>query len=220
MPSRSTITRERTHQFSSDSAGEFGNIFRGEKYGNIFRAGEYGSIFVGGFTIGDLESFIFSDDDILFHVTRLLGLQPEGQSHNWSTTQSRVESSTGTSTKSSDPPDLVEALLDLHSVQKVAEENGDLIPEPDALPKVERVLRALYKNAPRPYAVYPMPDGDIAIDAHSPKGTKLVVICDPDGSARCLVYLNEKFDRREYKDPSVIPDSFIMEALSKTQVTP
>ena len=120
----------------------------------------------------------------------------------------------------SDPPDLVEALLDLYGVRRVAEENGGVLPEADALPGAERILRAMYRTAPRPYAVYPMPDGDIAIDAHSPRGTKVVVMCDPDGSARCLVYIDEEFDRREYHDPSVIPDSFIREALNKTQATP
>jgi hypothetical protein len=120
----------------------------------------------------------------------------------------------------SDPPDLVEALLDLYGVRRVAEENGGVLPEADALPGAERILRAMYRTAPRPYAVYPMPDGDIAIDAHSPQGTKVVVMCDPDGSARCLVYIDEEFDRREYHDPSVIPDSFIREVLNKTQATP
>ena len=120
----------------------------------------------------------------------------------------------------SDPPDLVEALLDLYGVRRVAEENGGVLPEADALPGAERILRAMYRTAPRPYAVYPMPDGDIAIDAHSPRGTKVVVMCDPDGSARCLVYIDEEFDRREYHDPSVIPDSFIREVLNKTQATP
>ena len=120
----------------------------------------------------------------------------------------------------SDPPDLVEALLDLYGVRRVAEENGGVLPEADALPGAERILRAMYRTAPRPYAVYPMPDGDIAIDAHSPQGTKVVVMCDPDGSARCLVYIDEEFDRREYHDPSVIPDSFIREVLNKTQAAP
>ena len=130
---------------------------------------------------------------------------------------------TGTSSRkmeTSDPPDLEEALRDLYSVRRVAEEDGSVIPEEDALLGAERVLRAMYRTAPRPYAVYPMPDGDIAIDAHSPKGTKMVVMCDPDGSARCLVYINEEFDQREYDDASVIPDRFIREALKKTQVTP
>ena len=84
-------------------------------------------------------------------------------------------------TDASEPPDLVEALLDLYDARKVAEEEGDVIPGEHALQNAERVLRAVYRAAPRPYSIYPMPDGDIAIDAHSPQGTKVIVMCDPDG---------------------------------------
>ena len=84
-------------------------------------------------------------------------------------------------TDASEPPDLVEALLDLYSAPKVAEEEGDVVPEEQALQKAERVLRAVYRADPRPYSVYPMSDGDIAIDAHTPHGTKVIVMCDPMG---------------------------------------
>ena len=77
-----------------------------------------------------------------------------------------------TNTDASEPRDLMEALLDLYSAPKVAEEEGDVVPEEHALNNAERVLRAVYRAAPRPYSVYPMSDGDIAIDAHTPKGPK------------------------------------------------
>ena len=106
------------------------------------------------------------------------------------TSQNRfVSLDSGTSSRKvdvSEPPDLVEALLDLYNSRKVAEEDGDVIPEEHALQKAERVLRAVYRAAPRPYSVYPMSDGDIAIDAYTPQGTKVIVMCDPDGSARCF----------------------------------
>ena len=123
-------------------------------------------------------------------------------------------------TDASEPPDLVEALLDLYDARKVAEEDGDVIPEEHALQKAERVLRAVYRAAPRPYSVYPMPDGDIAIDAHSPHGTKVIVMCDSDGSARCLVHIDGEFSQRNYDDPSTIPDRFIMDALERTRTVP
>ena len=123
-------------------------------------------------------------------------------------------------TDASEPPDLVEALLDLYDARKVAEEEGDVIPGEHALQNAERVLRAVYRAAPRPYSIYPMPDGDIAIDAHSPQGTKVIVMCDPDGSARCLVHIDGEFSQRNYDDPSIIPDHFIMDALERTQTVP
>ena len=123
-------------------------------------------------------------------------------------------------TDASDPPDLVDALLDLYGAPKEAEEEGDVVPEKHAIENAERVLRAVYRAAPRPYSVYPMSDGDIAIDAHTPDGTKVVVMCDPNGSARCLVHIDGEFSQQNYDDPSIIPDRFIMDALERTQVVP
>ena len=140
------------------------------------------------------------------------------------TSQNRfVSFDRGTSSRkvdASEPSDLVEALLDLYSSPKVAEEDGDVVPEEHALQKAERVLRAVYRAAPRPYSVYPMSDGDIAIDAHTPHGTKVVVMCDPNASARCLVHIDGEFSQQNYDDPSIIPDRFIMDALERTRTVP
>ncbi len=136
----------------------------------------------------------------------------------WLTTLSPTSPGRGVSaieTIHTDPPDLVEALLDLHSCQRVAQEDEAAPPESEVLRSAERVLRTMYGTAPRPYAVYPMPEGEVAIDAHTPPGTKVVVICGTDGTARCLVYINEEFHRREYEELSAIPDIFIKEALRK-----
>ena len=118
----------------------------------------------------------------------------------------------------SDPPELIEALLDLYDAPRIAEEDGDIVPDRDTLIRAERILRAMYRTDPRPYSVYPMPDGDIAIDAHSPQGSKVVMMCDPNGGVRCLAYINGEFHSREYDDPGVIPDSFVRDALQKTQI--
>ncbi len=121
-----------------------------------------------------------------------------------------------------DPPELVEALRDLHKLRRVAEEDGDVLPEKEALDRAESLLRAMFQVPSQSYDVYPLPDGDIAIDADTPRGTKVVIVSDHDGSARCLTYIDGQSDSREYGDPSVIPDSFIKEALTRAseQVLP
>ncbi len=80
----------------------------------------------------------------------------------------------------------------------------------------ERVFGDMFSYAPRPYAIYAMPGGAIAVDAHSPEGSKVVVLCDPNGGARCLLYLDGEFESRDYHDPSVLPDDFVKDALRKT----
>ena len=119
--------------------------------------------------------------------------------------------------ESKEPPDLVDALLDLHDAKRVAEEEGDIPPSDHLLERSESILRDIYAVSPRPYTVYPMPDGEIAIDAHTPYGTKLVVVCSDD-SARCLVYTDEGFQQKAYGDVRVVPDQFMVEALAETQV--
>lgn len=111
---------------------------------------------------------------------------------------------------------LKEAMDDLARVREEAAEEGWRIPSADTAQTAERVFRDMFSRAPRPYAIYPMPDGEIAIDAHSPHGTKVVVVCDAKGGARCLTYANGDFDSREHEDVSVLPDDFVKAALRKT----
>ena len=113
------------------------------------------------------------------------------------------------------PSDLEEALLDLYSCRRIAAEENLVPPSSDSVRNADRVLRAMYISAPRTYAIYPMPEGEVAIDAHTPRGTKVVVICGADGSAHCLTYIDGEFGRREYKDVSDVPDDFIRDALRR-----
>ena len=113
---------------------------------------------------------------------------------------------------------LEEAMSDLLGVKEEAEEEGWTVPDDATIAKAERVFGDMFSYAPRPYAIYAMPDGEIAIDAHSPQGTKVVVVCDAKGGARCLTYLNGDFDSREHEDARALPDDFVRDALRKTEI--
>ena len=112
---------------------------------------------------------------------------------------------------------LKEAMDDLAYVKEEAQEEGWQVPSADTMKMAELVFVDMFDYAPRPYAIYAMPDGEIAIDAHSPHGTKVVVICDAKGGARCLTYLNGDFDSREHEDARVLPDDFVKDALRNTE---
>lgn len=109
-----------------------------------------------------------------------------------------------------DPDDLVEALMDLHWIKPEAERDGKTGPSGNTIALAERILRALYSRVSQEYGVYPMYDGDIAIDVPSPPGTKLLVICDANGSARCIGFYNDRHSVREYPNPDVLPDRAFM----------
>ena len=112
---------------------------------------------------------------------------------------------------------LEEAMDDLAYIQEEAEEEGWQVPSANTIKMAERVFGDMFSYAPRPYAIYAMPDGEIAIDAHSPHGTKVMVICDAKGGARCLTYLNGGFGSREHEDARALPDDFVRDALRKTE---
>ena len=110
-----------------------------------------------------------------------------------------------------------EAMSDLLCVKEEAAEEGWAVPDDATIARAERVFGGMFNYAPRPYAIYAMPYGEIAIDAHSPQGRKVVVVCAADGGARCLVYLDGEFESRDYDDPSALPDDFVRDALRKTE---
>ncbi len=110
-------------------------------------------------------------------------------------------------------PDLPDALRELYEVQSEARSDGGIVPDDDAVERAKRVLMAMYRISPRLYAVYPMDDGEIAIDAATKYGTSLVVLCNPDGSAQCLTYIGEEYRTKEYSDTGILPDDFIQQAL-------
>ena len=113
--------------------------------------------------------------------------------------------------------DFLEALIDLNSVQAMAQEDGGVIPGHNAVKRAGRVLGAMYRISPRSYAVYPLPDGEIVIDAATRYGTSLVVLCNPDGSAQCLTYLGNEYCPKDYAHTGMIPDEFILRALLESR---
>ena len=110
-------------------------------------------------------------------------------------------------------PDLPGALCELYEVQSAARSDGGTVPGGHAVDKAKSILMDMYRISPRLYAVYPMPDGEIAIDAATRYGTSLVVLCNPDGSAQCLTYIGEEYRTKEYPDTGTLPDDFIRKAL-------
>ena len=82
-----------------------------------------------------------------------------------------------------------------------------------AFKNAERLLKDMHEIAPRRFEVYPTPDGEIAIDAPDGRGSSIILLCDSDGGALCLVNMNGSHRRRRYSEIDTIPDGFLREAL-------
>ena len=110
-------------------------------------------------------------------------------------------------------PNLREALQDLDAAEGEAREEGFPIPSDTALGNARRLLRAMYRILPRRFEVYPMPDGEIAIDVPGGCGHSVILLCEPAGGALCLVNMNGRHRRARYDDTHDLPDGFVCEAL-------
>ena len=115
------------------------------------------------------------------------------------------------------PVNLAEALCDLDEVVEEAEEEGFPIPKEVALDNADLLLREMYAISPRRYEVYPMPDGEVAIDAPDGRGSSVLLLCDSDGGALCLVNMKGEHRRARYSTTVALPDGFIREAMAELE---
>ncbi len=112
-------------------------------------------------------------------------------------------------------PDLLDALHDLD--EAIAEAGEENFPEPSktALTNARRLLSAMYRISPRRYEVYPTPDAEIAIDAPGGHGRSVLLLCESDGGALCLVNMNGAHERMRFPDVGLLPDKFLGDTLTE-----
>lgn len=113
-----------------------------------------------------------------------------------------------------DDVELTAALSDLHESKAEAHEEGYPIPFDKVLENAEHLLNAMYRISPRRYEVYPTLDGEIAIDAPGGYNRSVLLLCDSQGGALCLVNINGNHRRAWYSSSKSLPDGFIREALA------
>ena len=112
------------------------------------------------------------------------------------------------------PNELNDALYDLQQATDEASGEGFPAPSDIALGNAGRLLREMYAISPRRYEVYPAPDGEIAIDAPGGPGRSVLLLCDSDGGALCLVNMKNDHRRARYSTTERLPDGFVREALA------
>lgn len=113
-----------------------------------------------------------------------------------------------------DISELNDALRDLRETRDEARDEGFPQPSDIALENAERLLREMYGISSRRFEVYPTPDGEIAIDAPDRQGRSVILLCDSEGGALCLVNLNGNHRRARYSTTETLPDGFVHEALN------
>ena len=111
--------------------------------------------------------------------------------------------------------ELNDALGDLRNATDEASEEAFPFPSDVALANADRLLREMHRISPRRYEVYPTPDGEIAIDAPGEHGRSVLLLCNPEGGALCLVNMNGDHRRARYVTTERLPDRFLRDALAE-----
>ncbi len=135
---------------------------------------------------------------------------------NMSNREDTGESGTGPQVRGGVHPDLADALRKLGRVRAWAAHEEEYVePSDDTLENAGRLLRKMFGAVPRRYFVYPMSDGEVAIDAPSKNGDSVIVYCNPDGSVWCSVDRGAGGEFQEWDSAEGLPDAFLCDVLAE-----
>ena len=112
---------------------------------------------------------------------------------------------------------LAQALEELDQVVDEAQSEGYEIPSSIAIVNAEYIVKRIYDNLLHPFQVYPMPNGEVAIDVTNDDGSSVLILCCSDGGTLCFVNINGKQRRAHYSNSDALPDGFMREALEELQ---
>lgn len=107
------------------------------------------------------------------------------------------------------------ALSDAKTVESEAIEENFPVPSALAQENAHGLLTRLYAIKPCQFEVYPTPDGEVAIEARWHRGSSLLLLCDLQGGALCLVNSHGNNRRANYSNVDALPDGFIREAINE-----
>ena len=102
-------------------------------------------------------------------------------------------------------------------VVKEAQSEGYEIPGSIAIVNAEYIIRRIFDDLLCPFEVYPMPDGEVAIDVTNGNGSSVLILCCSNGSTLCCVNIDGNHRRAHYSNSDALPDSFMCEALEELQ---
>ena len=112
---------------------------------------------------------------------------------------------------------LTQTLEQLDQVVDEAQSEGYETPNSIAIVHARRIVKRLYVHLVYPIQVYPMPDGEVAVDITNGEGGSVLILCCSDGSTLCFVNIDGNQRRAHYSNSDILPDGFMQEALEELQ---
>ena len=109
--------------------------------------------------------------------------------------------------------DPVEAVAQLDAIEADAAEMGYEVPKQAVVNVARRILEQMCSYVELPFDAYSMSGGRVAIGVDGGVGRSMIVICEPEGSALCVVTVGSRSRRARYDDASFLADDFVRQGL-------
>ena len=106
-----------------------------------------------------------------------------------------------------------QALECLRDIESDALSMGYDIPSQSVVLEAERILLRMFHYRQLSYDVYSMSKGRVAIGVNGGFGYSMLVVCEPENTALCIVTINRVSRRARYGDSEFLPDDFVKQGL-------
>ena len=94
-----------------------------------------------------------------------------------------------------------------------AENAGNPMPSQTVKDEVKRIMRGLRRLLPPHTDVHTWDDGEVAVEVFGERGRGFLLLCEPGGSALCVVTVSNVAGRTRYESSADLPDGFLRERL-------
>lgn len=106
-----------------------------------------------------------------------------------------------------------QALEDLSNIEEDALNMEYPLPTSLAIDEARRIITAMNEYRPLDYEVFAMPDGEVGISVSGPFGRSMLLVCESNGGARCVVTVNRVSRQARYDESKFLVDDFVKEGL-------
>ena len=108
-----------------------------------------------------------------------------------------------------------EAIANLDDIGADAREMGYEVPSAEVVAEAKRILLEMNAYRKSSYDAYAMSDGRVGVAVDGSYGNSMLLVCEPGGTALCVVTENLVSRHAEYETSSFLPDDFVRQALRK-----
>lgn len=111
-----------------------------------------------------------------------------------------------------------EASEGLDSIASDAVDMGYEIPEESVVSEASRILGEMRSYRALSFDAYSMSGGRVGIDVNGGVGRSMIVVCEPGGSALCVVTVGGDARRARYENSRFLVDDFVRQGLRDMNV--